>query len=68
MGRSSRRRELQTFNVRNPHSGFFLATVQWVSRTSLDETATRLERYMARRLHQGVSVHPAWAHPYDLRD
>lgn len=51
--------KLQTFNLRNPHSGFFLATVQLRSRTDPDVTAERVRRYIARRMKKGVTVHPA---------
>jgi len=49
---------LQTFNLRNPHGGFFLGTIQLMSKTPPDTTAERLRRYIARRMKKGVTVHP----------
>lgn len=42
-------KELQTFNLRNQNSNWFLGTVQLFSRTGQDETAIRLQRYIERR-------------------
>lgn len=50
--------KLQTFNIRNPYSGFFLGTVQLRAKTEPDITAERLRHYIARRLQKGVTVHP----------
>lgn len=50
--------ELQTFNLRNPYSYFFLGTIQIWSRTDQDKTAERLQAVIAKRFKKGVAVCP----------
>ena len=53
-----REMQLQTFNIRNRHSNWFLGTIQLFSRTNQDETAQRLQRYIERRHKKLVLVCP----------
>lgn len=48
--------EPQTFNLRE--NGFFLGTITVMSRTDSRKTATRLGRYIEKRLKRSVTVHP----------
>lgn len=50
--------KLQTFNIRAPHSGFFLATIQLKAKSAPEKTAERIRNYIARRMYKGVTVHP----------
>ncbi len=50
------KRELQSFNLREQYSGFFLGTIQILSKTGVAKTALRLKDYVARRYDKAITA------------